>query len=163
VTGGGSSIPAVQRLLAVLAAGRHVGEAGTAFGEGAAAMARTARSVVTTETDPDRARIAAERLASCPNVELLVGDWRELLPRRGPYGLVFLDGGGFKHAPEEQGDLVVSLLEPDGLLVMDDMTPGEIRFDPVREWAACRPELEPVEVLTTPTTSALIAARRPAR
>jgi len=37
----------VQRLLAVLTAGEGVGEAGTAFAEGSAAMAETARGVVT--------------------------------------------------------------------------------------------------------------------
>ncbi|TML71110.1 MAG: hypothetical protein E6G11_06960 [Actinobacteria bacterium] len=37
----------MQRLLEVLAAGKRVGEAGTAFAEGSAAMAQTARSVVT--------------------------------------------------------------------------------------------------------------------
>jgi predicted O-methyltransferase YrrM len=42
MTAGGSSIPEVQRLLRVLATGRRVAEAGTAFGEGAAAMADTA-------------------------------------------------------------------------------------------------------------------------
>ena len=57
-------------------------------------------------------------------MELLIGDWRELLPPRGPFGLVFLDGGGFKHAPGASGDLVFGLLERGGLLVMDDMTPG---------------------------------------
>lgn len=160
MTGGGSSIPEVQRLLAVLAAGRRVAEAGAAFGEGAAALASTAESVVTTEVDPERAAIAAERLAPFANVELLVGDWRELLPPRGPFGLVFLDGGGFKHAPEEHEDLVVDLLETGGLLVMDDMTPDLPGFDPVRAWAANHPELETVEILTTPATSALLAARR---
>ncbi len=34
MTGGGSSIPAVQRLLRVLAAGRRVAEIGTAYGDG---------------------------------------------------------------------------------------------------------------------------------
>jgi predicted O-methyltransferase YrrM len=162
VTGGGSSIPEVQRLLAVLATGRRVAEAGTAFGEGAAAMARTAESVVTTEVDPERAAVAVERLGPFANVELLVGDWRELLPPRGPFGLVFLDGGGFKHAPEEHGDLVVELLEPGGLLVMDDMTPDWPGFDPVRAWASGHSELVAVEILTTPATSALLVARRPA-
>jgi predicted O-methyltransferase YrrM len=159
MTAGGSSIPEVQCLLAVLAAGRRVAEAGTAFGEGAAAMARTALSVVTAELDEERARIAAERLAPYPSVELLVGDWRELLPPRGPFGLVFLDGGGFKHAPEQQDDLVVGLLEPGGLLVMDDLTPGR-PADPVREWAFGHPELQAAEILTTPTTATLVVARR---
>lgn len=57
-------------------------------------MARTARSVATVEFDPERAALAAERLAPYSNVELLVGDWRELLPPRGPFELVVLDGGG---------------------------------------------------------------------
>jgi predicted O-methyltransferase YrrM len=159
VTGGGSSLPEVQRLLAVLAAGRRVAEAGTAFGEGAEAMARTARSVVTVELDSERAALAAERLAPYENVELLVGDWREELPPRGPFGLVFLDGGGFKHAPEESGDLVYGLLGSCGLLVMDDLTPGRVEFDPVREWVHGHSGLKAAEVLTTATSSALLIAR----
>jgi predicted O-methyltransferase YrrM len=161
VTHGGSSISEVQQLLGVLAAGRRVGEAGTAFGEGAEAMARTATSVVTVELDPERAATAAERLGPYTNVELLVGDWRELLPPRGPFGLVFLDGGGFKHAPEESSDLVFHLLEPGGLLVLDDLTPGRTEFDPVRAWAHGHSGLRAAEVLTTPATAALLVARLP--
>jgi predicted O-methyltransferase YrrM len=159
VTHGGSSIPEVQQLLGVLAAGRRVGEAGTAFGEGAEAMARTARSLVTVELDPDRAAQAAERLAPYTNVELLVGDWRELLPPLGPFGLLFLDGGGFKHAPEESSDLVFHLLQPGGLLVLDDLTPGRAEFDPVRAWAHGHSGLRAAEILTTPSTAALVIAR----
>jgi predicted O-methyltransferase YrrM len=160
MTAGGSSIPEVQRLLSVLAADRRVAEAGTAFGEGAEAMARSARSVVTVELDPERAALAAERLAPYDNVELLVGDWRQLLPPRGPFGLVFLDGGGFKHAPDESGDLVYGLVESGGgLLVLDDMAPGGEEFDLVRAWAYGHSGLRAVEVLTTPTTSALVVAR----
>jgi predicted O-methyltransferase YrrM len=160
VTGGGSSIAEVQQLLAVLATGRRVAEAGTAFGEGAEAMATTAESVVTVELDPSRAATAASRLERFANVELLVGDWRGLLPPRGPFGLVFLDAGGFKHAPDASGDLVLGLLEPGGLLVMDDLTPGFPGLDPVRRWAFEHPALAAVEILTTPRTSALVIARR---
>ena len=49
MTDGGSSIPEVQQLLRVLAADRRVAEIGTAFGEGAAMMAETAREIVTVE------------------------------------------------------------------------------------------------------------------
>jgi predicted O-methyltransferase YrrM len=161
VTDGGSSISEVQQLLGVLAAGRRVGEAGTAFGEGAEAMARTATSIVTVELDPERAATAAERLGPYTNVELLVGDWRELLPPRGPFGLVFLDGGGFKRAPEENSDLVFHLLEPGGLLVLDDLTPGRTEFDPVRAWAHGHSGLRAAEILTTPSTAALLVARLP--
>jgi SAM-dependent methyltransferase len=74
LTGGGSSIAEVQALLRVLAAGRDVAELGAAFGEGAAALAETARSVVTVELDPARVAAARERLAGLENVELLEGD-----------------------------------------------------------------------------------------
>ena len=61
MTDGGSSIPAVQALLRALAAGRDVAELGTGYGEAAAAMTETARSVVTVELDPDRAaEVAAQ-------------------------------------------------------------------------------------------------------
>lgn len=93
-------------------------------------MARTAKIVTTAELDPARASVAAERLAAYQNVELLTGDWRELLPPYGPFELFFLDAGGFKHAPYESGDLVYGLLTPGGLLVMDDLTPGWSAFDP---------------------------------
>jgi predicted O-methyltransferase YrrM len=162
VTGGGSSIPQVRRLLAVLATGRRVAEAGTAFGEGAAAMAETAESVVTVERDQERATLAALRLEQHPNVELLVGDWLELLPPRGPFGLFFLDAGGFKHSLGEVGELVIGLLEPGGLLVLDDLTPARPGVDPVRAWAADQRELVASEVLTTPATAALVIARRSA-
>ena len=96
MTAGGSSIPEVRRLLAVLAAGKRAAEIGTAFGLGAEALASTAREVVTVEMDPERAREARVRLEGRTNVELLVGDWAELLPRRGPFELLFMDGAGWK-------------------------------------------------------------------
>ena len=159
MTAGGSSLPEVQQLLSVLAAGRRCAEAGTAFGEGANAMARTATSVVTVELDPERARLARDRLARLPNVELLDGDWRERLPPLAPFDLVFLDGGGVKHEPDEHLPVAVSLLAHNGLLVLDDFTPGRAHGDPAREAIATHPELVAVEILTTPQTAAIIASR----
>ena len=159
MTGGGSSIPEVQQLLRVLAAGKRVAEAGTAFGEGAAAMAETALSVVTVEIDPERARAAAERLESLSNVELLVGAWEEVLPPRAPFDLVFHDAGNFKRAPEVYGETVLDLLTSGGLLVLDDLTPGRTGPDAIRDWARSHPQAVTAEVLTTPTTSAIVIAR----
>jgi predicted O-methyltransferase YrrM len=157
LTDGGSSIPAVQALLCVLAAGRRVAEIGTAFGEGAAAMAETARSVVTVEVDPERVATAQARLAGVANVELLAGDWHELLPPRGPFELVFADGG---LRTREDYDAVVELLEPGGLLVKDDLTPGRpIAGDPVREFLLGDPRLAGAQILTTPNTAAIVATR----
>jgi predicted O-methyltransferase YrrM len=123
-------------------------------------MASTAASVVTAELDPERARVARERLAGLANVELLEGDWRETLPPLGPFELVFLDAGGWKDDPYGKGQLALDLLEPGGLLVKDDMTPGFAGSDPVREWLFGHPDLVAAEILTTPETAAIVAARR---
>jgi predicted O-methyltransferase YrrM len=156
VTGGGSSIPEVQALLRVLASGRDVAEIGTAFGEGAAALAETARSVVTVERDPERAAVARDRLAGLENVELLEGDWRDALRGLGPFGLFFFDAG-----PEYDFDAALDLLEPGGLLLKDDLTPGRpVEGDPVREFLLRDPRLAAVEILTTPSSSAILAAKR---
>ena len=156
MTGGGSSIPEVRALLRVLAAGRDVAEIGTAFGEGAAAMAETARSVVTVERDPDRAAVARKRLADLRNVELLEGEWREALRGRGPFGLFFFDAG-----PAYEFDAALELLGPGGLLVKDDLTPGRpVHGDPVREFLLRDPRLIAAEVLTTPSSAAIVAVRR---
>ncbi len=160
MTDGGSSIPEVRRLLAVLAAGKRCAELGTAFGEGAEAIASTAAFLVTTELDPERARISRERLAGFENVEFLEGDWRDTLPPRGPFELVFLDSGGWKDDPDGKGQLAVDLLEPGGLLVKDDLTPGFPGPDLVREWLFGHPQLVATEILTTPKTAAILATRR---
>jgi len=155
VTGGGSSLPEVQRLLSVLAAGRRCAETGTAFGEGAAAIASTAASLVTVEQDPERAAVARERLAGLQNVELFVGDWRDVLPDRAPFDFLFFDAGRFDEAPD-----AVDLLVTGGLLLKDDLTPGRPGPDPVRELLFGHQELVAVEIMTTPETAAVVAARR---
>jgi predicted O-methyltransferase YrrM len=155
LTGGGSSTHEVQALLRVLAAGRDVLELGTAFGEGAAAMAETARSVVTVERDPERAPLARARLERYANVELLEGDWRDVLAGRGPFGLVFADGGAY------DWEAILALVAPRGLLVKDDLTPGRpVDGDPVREFLLRDPRLAATELLTTPATAAIVAVRR---
>jgi predicted O-methyltransferase YrrM len=155
VTGGESSLPEVQRLLAVLAAGRRCAETGTAFGEGAAAIASTAISLVTVERDPERAALAAERLRGLENVELAVGDWRDVLPERGPFEFVFFDAGRLDEAPD-----AVDLLAPGGLLLKDDLSPDWPGWDPVRELLFGHPDLVAVEILTTRQTAAVLAVRR---
>lgn len=155
MTDGGSSIPAVQRLLAVLAVGKRVCELGTAFGEGAAAMAETACEVVTVELDAGRCAVARRRLAEYANVELLEGDWRELLPPRAPFGLVFADGG----SPYDWEE-ILRLTEPGSLIVKDDLTPSRpIEGDPVREFLLRDPRLQAAEILATPTSGAIVAIR----
>lgn len=146
----------MQRLLRVLATGRDVAELGTAFGEGAAAMAATARTVLTVEADPPRAAAARERLLACSNVELVEGDWREVLAGRGPFGLVFADARPY------DWEAILGLLAPGSLLVKDDLITGApVEGDPVREFLLRDPRLVATEVSTTAETAAVIASRLP--
>jgi predicted O-methyltransferase YrrM len=156
MTAGGSSIAEVQRLLAVLAAGRWCAEIGTAFGEGAVAMASTAASVVTVEVDPERAALALRRLVDATNVELVVGDWRDELPGRGPFGLFFYDAG-----PPYDFETAAGLLEPGGFLVKDDLVPGRaIDGDPVREALFGHDRLVATELQVCPDMAVILATRR---
>ncbi len=134
MTGGGSSLPEVQRLLAVLAAGRRCAETGTAFGEGAAAIASTAASLVTVESDAERAQIAA---------------------KRAPFEFIFFDAGR-----AEESQAAIDLLAAGGLFVKDDLTPNRPGPDRVRDFLLNHPQLVAVELLTTASTAAIVAAKR---
>ena len=155
MTAGGTAVPEVQALLRVLAAGRDVAELGSAFGETAAILAETARSVVTVELDAERAAAARERLAGLANVEALEGDAYELLRGRGPFGLVFADGGGY------DWERILALTTPGSLIVKDDLTPGRpVDGDHVREFLLRDPRLVAAEILVTPESAAIVAVRR---
>lgn len=158
MTGGATAIPEVQSLLRVLAAGRDVAEMGAAYGETAAIMAETARSVVTVENDPERVAVARERLAGSENVELLEGDVWELLRGRGPFELVFLDGG-LRPVTDERWEAILALVELGGLLVKDDMSPGRpIDGDEIREFLLRDQRLAATEIVVTPGMAVIVAA-----
>lgn len=158
MTGGATAIPEVQSLLRVLAAGRDVAEMGAAYGETAAIMAETARSVVTVESDPERVAVARERLAGSENVELLEGDVWELLRGRGPFELVFLDGG-LRPVTDERWEAILALVERGGLLVKDDMSPGRpIAGDEIREFLLRDPRLAASEIVVAPGMAVIVAA-----
>ena len=155
MTGGAYSIPEVQRLLSVLAAGRRCAEIGTAFGIGAAAIASTAASLVTVEIDPERVAKAREALAGFANVEVLEGDWRDELPPRAPFELLFLDGGNAKDEPG-----VVDLAVVGGIFVLDDFTADREGLDARRElWLGGALPVVATEIMTTPEMSAILATR----
>ena len=86
------------------------------------------------------------------------GTGTKYLPERAPFDLLFADGG----VRETEGgfELLISLLAPGGILIKDDMSPGRpIEGDEIREWLFRDPRLIATEVLTTPTTAAIIAVR----
>lgn len=155
MTDGATAIPEVQALLRALATGRDVAELGTAFGETAALLAETARSVVTVERDPERVAVARRRLDGLANVDLLEGDAYEELCGRGPFGLVFVDGG----RPHDW-EAILALVELGGLIVKDDLTPGRaVEGDDVREFLLGDPRLAAAEILATPELAAIVASR----
>lgn len=159
MTGGATAIPEVQALLRALGAGRDVAELGTAFGETAAVVAETARSVVTVERDPERVAVARERLADVPNVELLAGDVFEQLRGRGPFGLVFVDGG-LRPVTERKWEAILALVEVGGFIVKDDLTPGRpVAGDEVREFLLRDRRLAAAEILVAPEMAAIVAVR----
>jgi predicted O-methyltransferase YrrM len=150
----------VQTLLCALAADRDVAEMGAAFGETAALLAETARSVVTVERDPERVAVARERLAGLDNVELLEGDVYEQLRGRGPFGLVFVDGG-LRPVDPDRWEAILALVEPGGILVKDDLTPGRpVDGDQVREFLLRDPRLAAAEILATPEMAVIVAVKR---
>jgi predicted O-methyltransferase YrrM len=154
VTDGATAIREVQLLVRALAVGRDVAEMGAAFGETAGLLAETARSVVTVERDPERVAAARERLAGLANVELLEGDAYEQLHGRGPFGLVFADGG----RPYDW-EAILALTRPGGLIVKDDLTPGRpVEGDDVREFLLRDPRLAAAEILATTEIAVIVAA-----
>lgn len=154
----------VGRLLHVLAASRgreRVAEIGTGTGVGAAWIVSALppqTPFFTAELDLERADAATSLFAGDPNVHVLAGDWRELLPPEAPFDLVFFDAA--KQArPREDGELVIGLLAPGGIAVLDDLTPGRPGPDPVRDFWLGRPGLAAVELLTAPEMSTIVAVR----
>lgn len=160
-----SCIGEVGQLLHVLASSRgreRVAEIGTGCGVGTAWIASALPPGVplfTAELDEERSAVAAELFRADPDVHVLSGDWRELLPPQAPFDLVFFDAAK-QLRPQEDGELVVGLLAPGGLAVLDDLTPGRSGPDPVREFWLEHTQLAAVELLTTPVTAAILAVRR---
>ncbi|MFJ6016278.1 O-methyltransferase [Streptomyces sp. NPDC092952] len=157
------------RLLSTAAAAKPQGvvaESGTGAGVGTAWLRSglgTGACLITVERDEELARRAAGLFADDERVGVLTGDWR-LLERHAPFDVFFCDGGGKR----DDGQRVIELLAPGGLLVMDDFTPSphwpprfEGEVDELRLFYLTHPDLEATEVLTTPTSSAVLASRRP--
>ena len=160
MTAGAYSIPEVQRLLATLVSskpGGRIAEIGTAYGEGARAIVDALpadATFVTVEIDRKRAAHAREALAGT-RAEVLEGDWRDLLPQRGPFDLLFADGG-------RDYELVIDLLAPGGIVVKDDLSPDwpAKESDPTRRALLADPRVEAIEILVREDMAAIVAVRR---
>ena len=150
---------ALLHVLAGQSGRRRVGEIGTGTGVGTAWLASAldpAVPLVTVEVDPGRAAAATELFRDDENVRVLTGDWRSELTREAPFDLLFVDAADAK----DDVATAAGLLAPRGTAVLDDFAPGGAGPDPRREAWLDSPELAAVELLTTPSSAALVAVRR---
>ncbi|MCW2850223.1 MAG: cytidine/deoxycytidylate deaminase/NUDIX/methyltransferase domain protein [Marmoricola sp.] len=156
------------RLLATLAAtrGGTMAEFGTGAGVGTAWLrsgVRPGTQIISAELDATLALAAQEIFQDDPQVEVLAADW-STLRNKGPYSLLFLDPS----VPEDASvDAVADLVEPGGIVVLDDFAPCEMwppitagRVDILRETWLTDERFTAAEVMVAPDASALIATRR---
>ncbi len=155
------------RLLAALAATRSgtIAECGTGCGVGAAWLRsgapKTSR-VITAELDPELAHGVMEMFAD-DDIDVMHADWRALV-EHGPFSLLFMDATSAKGWPREE---ITGLLEPGGMLVLDDFVPCSTwppiargRVDTLRmDWLADE-GFTSVEVMVADDTSVIIAVKK---
>jgi predicted O-methyltransferase YrrM len=156
------------RLLATLAATRTgtLAEFGTGCGVGTAwlrsGVPADAR-ILTAELDATLAEAAAEIFVGDPQVEVVAADWSTLRDR-GPFSLLFLDA---KEPKNSGAETVIDLVEPGGIVVLDDFTPCaswppvfEGRVDVLREQWLTDERFTTVEVMVASDAAVLIAVKR---
>lgn len=154
------------RLLAMLAATRRgtIAEYGTGCGVGAAWLrsgAPKTTRVITAELDPVLAHGVMDMFAE-DDIDVLHADWASLASEA-PFSLVFLDAGSARTAAREE---IVELVEPGGMVVLDDFTPCPTwpplqhgRVDVLRQQWLSDDRFTSVEVLVADDTSVIIAVR----
>lgn len=156
------------RLLATLAATRSgtLAEFGTGCGVGTAWLRSGVRDdarIVSAELDPRLAEAASAIFAGDERVEVLAADWSTLLDKA-PFSLLFLDSG---EANDVRVEAVADLVEPGGIVVLDDFAPcamwppvSDGRVDVLREEWLSDDRFTSVEVMVASDASALIATKR---
>ena len=156
------------RLLATLAASRTgtLGECGSGCGVGSAWLTSAARKgsrIITAELDAGLAGAVTELFDDDPNVEVINGDWGALRDYA-PFSLLFLD---VREAKRSGADVVADLLEPGGIVVLDDFTPCDTwpptyqgRVDLIRQQWLTDDRFTTVEVAVATDAAVLIAALR---
>lgn len=156
------------RLLAALAATRSgtLAEFGTGCGVGTAWLRSGVRDdakILSAELDPKLAEAAAEIFEGDKQVEVNAADW-STLREHGPFSLLFLDA----REPKNSGaDAIIDLVEPGGIVVLDDFTPCASwppvfagRVDVLREHWLTDERFTTVEVMVASDASVLIATKR---
>jgi len=164
--------PATGGLLRVLAAGvppgGRIGEAGTGTGAGLAWLvsgADSSVSLLSVESDVERADAATRVFADLDNVTVLKGDAGDVY-NSGPFDLFIHDGGW--GVGKNGGDLVdpAELLVEGGTMTVDDFTPTQewpMMFngesDEARNHWLTRPGMLATEVRVAANMSVVVARR----
>lgn len=155
------------RLLAALAASKSgvLGELGTGCGVGAAWLhtgAPATARIVTVEHDHDLAEDVRQLFADIARIEVREGDWSSLSDLA-PFSMLFVDVKEVK----ENVDLVADLLEPGGIVVLDEFEPSSVWppivdgvVDSVREQWLTDERFTAVEMLIDADASLVIAVRK---
>jgi predicted O-methyltransferase YrrM len=140
-----NEVGSLLRTLAASLPGGRIGEVGTGAGVGTAWLASglaAGASLTTVELDAQLAGAARELFIGRADVEVFAGDWFEVMPRLGPFDLLFFDGGGREVLRPGNWQTLAKLIRPSGILVLDDLTPKDAwpeswrgKPDPKRELA----------------------------
>ncbi len=156
------------RLLAALAASRRgtMAECGTGCGVGSAWLRSGIRGdvrIVTAELDSRLAEAVRALFEDDTQVEVLQADWTTLRDYA-PFSLLFLD---VREAKRNGPEFITELVEPGGIVVLDDFTPCEGwppiyqgRVDTTRQQWLTDDRFTTAEVMVAPDAAVLIAARR---
>lgn len=151
------------RLLHLLAAQRgreRVAEIGAGVGVGAAWLAAGLAPGVplfTAESDGARARAAVALFADDPDVHVLRGAWRDVLPEHGPFDLVVHHGGRVR-LPEEECEDIVGLLSPGATVVLAAVREQRDHGGVAAFWLG-HARLAGLELSLTPALRAIVCVR----
>src|SRR5690606_32494576 len=141
-------------------------EVGTGAGVGPAWLASGlagSATLTSVELEPRLARAASELFAPIPNVEVVTGDWYEVMPGRAPFDLLFFAGGGGEALESHNWRTRVELVVAGGVMILDDLTPEEFwpatwrgRPDSKRELAMRSGLFTAAEVRVRPDVAVLL-------
>ena len=152
----------VGRLLHVLAARRGVERAAEAGGGTGLGTARIASALgpgiplFTAELDRRHAEATSSLFEDDPDVHVLHGDWRVMLPPEAPFDLLFVAGGQAK----DEVEAVLALAVPGATLVLDDVSADGAGPDPRRARWLGHERLTAVVVGTEGNAQGIVAVVR---
>ncbi|TCZ79274.1 hypothetical protein E0485_05240 [Paenibacillus albiflavus] len=139
-------------------------EIGTGYGVGAAwIISALSQDVSFYTVDILKKRIAvAKSYLEQSNVTFITGDWKEAA-LYGPYKFIFAD---VSSAKQGEADQLVELVEPGGIVLIDDLTPEEYwpvewqgKPDALREYWLNHSHFEAQELRLSPREACIIATR----